>query len=107
MKLFFPLECTENLYKIGLMVKSKRLQSKLRQKDLALSLSISEQTVRKIEGGDPVVELRSFMLVLWHLGLTQAVFQDVADIESTSQLRANDPHGSTRVRLKKPRSDDF
>jgi transcriptional regulator with XRE-family HTH domain len=107
MKRFFPLECAESLYRIGLMVKSKRLQSKLRQKDLALSLSISEQTVRKIEGGDPIVELRSFMLVLWHLGLTQAVFQNLTDVESSSQLQANDPHGSQRVRLIKPKSDEF
>ncbi|WP_299835642.1 hypothetical protein [Pseudomonas sp.] len=43
----------------------------------------------------------------WHLGLTQAIFQNLTDVESSSQLQANDPHGSPRVRLTKPRSDDF
>ncbi|MGV8862858.1 MAG: transcriptional regulator [Pseudomonas sp.] len=106
MKSFFPLECADNLYRIGLLVKSRRLQSRLRQKDLALSLSISEQTVRKIEGGDPLVELRSFMMVLWQLGLTQEVFRSLDGIESSSQLQANDPHTPHRVRLAKPRRAD-
>jgi DNA-binding XRE family transcriptional regulator len=107
MKSFFPLECTDNLYRIGLLVKSRRLQARLRQKDLALALSISEQTVRKIEGGDPVVEVRSFMMVLWHLGLTQEVFRSLDGIESSSQLQANDPRAPHRVRLAKPQSEDF
>ncbi|WP_095196295.1 XRE family transcriptional regulator [Pseudomonas sp. Irchel 3A7] len=100
---FFPLECADSLYAIGLMVRRRRLQHKQRQKDLAMSLSMSERTLRKIEAGDPSVELRSFMLVLWHLGLIQEVFQNL-QTPSTS-LETFEPSSAKRVRLPKTRGD--
>jgi len=107
MNSFFPIECCETLRKIGLLIKSRRLQSRQRQKDLAKALSVSEQTLRKIEAGEPVVELRSFMLVVWQLGLVQEVFQDLAEIESRSQFIAHNPTLPKRVRLIKPKGGEF
>ncbi|MGH8386096.1 MAG: helix-turn-helix domain-containing protein [Pseudomonas sp.] len=101
---FFPIECADSLYSIGLLVKRRRLQHKQRQKDLALSLSMSERTLRKIEAGDPSVELRSFMLVLWHLGLTQEVFQNI-QMAATTSNEAFVPHSAQRVRLPKAKGD--
>ncbi|AWY41803.1 XRE family transcriptional regulator [Pseudomonas putida] len=101
---FFPLECADSLYSIGLLVKQRRLQHKQRQKDLAASLSMSERTVRKIEAGDPSVELRSFMLVLWQLGLVQEVFQNL-QAKPITVLNAFDSSNARRVRLPKARED--
>lgn len=101
---FFPLECADSLYSIGLLVKQRRLQHKQRQKDLAASLSMSERTVRKIEAGDPSVELRSFMLVLWQLGLIQEVFQNL-EAAPNSLLDTLDSSSARRVRLPKARED--
>lgn len=101
---FFPLECADGLHTIGLLVKQRRLQHKQRQKDLAASLSMSERTVRKIEAGDPTVELRSFMLVLWQLGLVQEVFQNL-QATPTSLLSTFDSSNARRVRLPKARED--
>ncbi|UVL83719.1 transcriptional regulator [Pseudomonas sp. B21-028] len=101
---FFPIECADSLHAIGVLVKSRRLQSRQRQKDLAASLAVSERTVRKIEAGDPSVELRSFMLVLWQLGLTQEVFQSRQQIEASSLASVQAPH-KTRVRLAGAKGD--
>lgn len=97
---YFPLECADSLLAIGVLVKQRRLQHKQRQKDLAHSLSMSERTVRKIEAGDASVELRSFMLVLWHLGLIDEVFHDFRQRNATLE-----PPASQRVRLPRLKGD--
>lgn len=102
---FFPIECADRLHAIGLLVKSRRLQSRQRQKDLALSVSISERTLRKIEAGDASVELRSFMLVLWHLGLTVDIFQTIDTRELASRSPAHDVRLAQRVRLPRPKGE--
>ncbi|UZE17720.1 transcriptional regulator [Pseudomonas sp. B21-054] len=101
---FFPIECADSLLAIGSLVKNRRLQNRQRQKDLAASLAISERTVRKIEAGDPSVELRSFMLVLWQLGLTQEVFQSRQQIE-VSSLASAQASRNARVRLASAKGD--
>ncbi|MCL6704980.1 transcriptional regulator [Pseudomonas sp. T1.Ur] len=101
---FFPIDCADNLQAIGSLVKSRRLGNRQRQKDLAASLAISERTVRKIEAGDPSVELRSFMLVLWQLGLTQEVFQSRQHIEALSVTSAQASRNA-RVRLASAKGD--
>lgn len=101
---FFPLECADSLYAIGLMVRHRRLQLKQRQKDLAMSLSMSERTLRKIEAGDPSVELRSFMLVLWHLGLIREVFQNL-QLPANTLLETFESSSAKRVRLPKAKGD--
>ncbi|BBP67672.1 hypothetical protein PHLH5_52130 [Pseudomonas sp. Cab53] len=54
--------------------------------------------MRKIEAGDPTVELRSFMLVLWQLGLIQEVFQSRQQLEASSLVSTQAPRNA-RVRL--------
>jgi transcriptional regulator with XRE-family HTH domain len=114
MSSYFPVLCSDALAKIGLLVKARRLALGLRQSDLKALLGVSEHTVRKIENGSELVDLRSFMLVLWRLGLTDTVFASLDGIEDTSQITLftppEDKHtsiASRRVRLAKPKPEDF
>jgi len=111
---FFPVSCADTLEKIGLLVKSRRLALGLRQADFKSSLGISEHTLRKIENGSALVDLRSFMLVLWRLGINETVFHSLEGIETTSQVAryvtdedAYQSIASKRVRLPKPKAEDF
>jgi hypothetical protein len=61
---------------------------------------VSAGTLGKIEAGDPVVELRTFMLVLWHLGLLSEIFNDLS-ISKASELP------SQRVRIKRVTEENF
>ncbi|BBP79504.1 transcriptional regulator [Pseudomonas gingeri NCPPB 3146 = LMG 5327] len=114
MKAFFPVGCSDTLSKIGLLVKARRLDLGLRQSDFRSSLGISEHTLRKIENGSELVDLRSFMLVLWRLGINEMIFGSLEGIEGTSQITRyvtdEDNHASLasrRVRLSKPKAEDF
>ena len=111
---FFPVGCSDTLSKIGLLVKAKRLDMGLRQSDFKSNLGISEHTLRKIENGSEQVDLRSFMLVLWRLGINEMIFGALDGIENTSQITkyATDEGrhtslSSKRVRLSKPKAQDF
>jgi len=114
MKDFFPVGCSDTLGKIGLLVKARRLDQGLRQSDFKSSLGISELTLRKIENGSPNVDLRSFMLVLWRLGINEQIFSSLEGIETTSQIRRYTTQDDVRkslalkrVRLSKPKAEDF
>lgn len=98
---FFPLDCSESLIKIGLMAKKRRQERGLRQKDLAKLVGVSAGTLGKIEAGDPVVELRTFMLVLWHLGLLSEIFNDMPINKTPPELP------SQRVRIKRVTEGNF
>ncbi|HDS1733353.1 helix-turn-helix domain-containing protein [Pseudomonas sp. BP8] len=111
---FFPVACADTLGKIGLLVKARRLSLGLRQADLKAAIGISAHTLRKIEGGSELVDLRSFMLVLWRLGLTEQVFASMQGIENTSEITRYANHdgahqslASKRVRLAKAKPEDF
>lgn len=111
---FFPVACSDTLSKIGLLVKARRLSLGLRQADLKTAIGISAHSLRKIESGSELVDLRSFMLVLWRLGITEQVFTSVKDIENTSEITrySNDGNAhlsiaSKRVRLAKSKPEDF
>ncbi|MDE1167940.1 MAG: helix-turn-helix domain-containing protein [Pseudomonas sp.] len=111
---FFPVTCADTLSKIGLLVKARRLALGLRQKDLKSAIGTSAHTLRKIESGSELVDLRSFMLVLWRLGITDVVFASMEGIERTSQITRycddQNPHASIaskRVRLAKSKPGDF
>ena len=65
---YFPLDCSEKLDRIGLLVKQRRLELKMRQCDLASSVGVSNPTIGRIEAGERRVELATFMHVLWQLG---------------------------------------
>jgi DNA-binding XRE family transcriptional regulator len=100
MTTFLPLDCSESLIKIGLLTKKRRQERGFRQKDLAKLVGVSAGTLGKIEAGDPVVELRTFMLVLWHLGLLSEIFNDLS-ISKASELP------SQRVRIKRVTEENF
>ena len=111
---FFPVACAVKLSKIGLLVRARRLASGIRQSDLKATLGVSEHTLRKIESGSERVDLRSFMLVLWKLGLTETVFASLDGIEKTSEITRFVDEGEShhaiatkRVRLPKSRPEDF
>ncbi|RON10703.1 XRE family transcriptional regulator [Pseudomonas brassicacearum] len=101
MSTFFPLDCSESLVSIGLLAKKRRQERGMRQKDLAKQVGVATGTLGKIEAGEAVVELRTFMLVLWHLGLLSEVFNDTlinkAPAESSKQ----------RVRMKRVTEASF
>lgn len=114
MDAFFPVICAEKLSRIGLLVKARRLALGVRQSDLKVTLGVSEHTLRKIEGGSELVDLRSFMLVLWRLGITETVFASLDGIEKSSEItrffeegESSQAIASKRVRLPKPRPEDF
>lgn len=114
MKNFFPVVCADSLNKVGLLVKARRLSLGLRQTDLKTAIGVSEHTVRKIESGSELVDLRSFMLVLWRLGITERVFASLEGIENASEITryADDDASpqsiaSKRVRLAKPKPEAF
>lgn len=111
---FFPIACADRLSKIGLLVKARRLALGIRQSDLKVALGVSAHTLRKIENGSELVDLRSFMLVLWKLGITETVFASLDGIEKTSEITrfidAGESHhgiATKRVRLPKSRPEDF
>lgn len=97
----FPLACADRLEKIGLLVKTRRLEQKIRQKDLAAQTGLSTTTLGKIESGTPSVEIRSYMTALWHLGLLDDAFRDPG--VPTVAPRATEH----RVRLRKVSEEDF
>lgn len=111
---FFPVACADKLNKIGLLVKAKRLALGIRQSDIKATIGVSQHTLRKIEGGSELVDLRSFMLVLWKLGITETVFASLDGIEKTSEItrftvKGESHHGiaTKRVRLPKSKPEDF
>ncbi|MBN3469898.1 helix-turn-helix transcriptional regulator [Pseudomonas savastanoi pv. phaseolicola] len=107
MKAFFPVQCSDTLLRIALLVKQARLQQGVRQVDLAERLGISLRTFRRIEAdGADGVSLRDFMLVVWGLGVSERLFQGLRDDESFSveQLEAAD---RKRVRLPRSKPEDF
>ena len=111
---FFPVGCADTLCKVGLLVKARRLALGLRQADLKAAIDVSPHTLRKIEGGSELVDLRSFMLVLWRLGISDTVFASLEGLENSSQItrfsQADDPHegiAARRVRLAKPKPEAF
>lgn len=97
----FPLACADRLEKIGLLVKTRRLEQKIRQKDLAAQTGLSTTTLGKIESGTPSVEIRSYMTALWHLGLLDDAFQNPG--VPTVAPRTTEH----RVRLRKVSEEDF
>lgn len=114
MEEFFPVACSDSLSRIGLLVKARRLSLGLRQADLKQAIGISAHTLRKIESGSEFVDLRSFMLVLWRLGVTETVFASLEGIESRSEItrhtakeNAYQNIASRRVRLAKTKPEDF
>jgi transcriptional regulator with XRE-family HTH domain len=111
---FFPVACSDALGKIGLLVKARRLALGIRQADFKASLGVSPHTLRKIETGSELVDLRSFMLVLWRLGISETVFASLDGMEKALQItryaedeKTHQSLATRRVRLAKPKREDF
>ncbi|MFB4393023.1 MULTISPECIES: helix-turn-helix domain-containing protein [unclassified Pseudomonas] len=86
---------------IGLLIKTRRLERKIRQKDLAEQTGLSTTTLGKIEAGAPNVEMRGYMTALWHLGLLDEAFQSLS-------VPSPAPYATEhRVRLKRFSEEDF
>lgn len=106
MKKFFPVDCSETLRRIGLLVKAARLNQGIRQVDVITRLGVGEKQLRRIEAGDPAVNVRDFMLVLWNLGLSDHIFRALKD-ESISYTEMRNSTAGRRVRLKSSPDEDF
>lgn len=111
---YFPVACADTLSKIGLLVKARRLALGLRQADIKAAIDVSAHTLRKIESGSELVDLRSFMLVLWRLGISDTVFSSLEGLEKSSQVtlltQSDDVLqgiAARRVRLAKPKPEEF
>lgn len=98
---YFPLECKELIDSIALIVKEKRLDTRMRQSDLAERVGISVSTVRKIEAGDRGVELGTMLHVLWQLG----ALKDVMAVDRAQLQKSG--LSARRVRLTSVDKDDF
>ncbi|GAB3370498.1 helix-turn-helix domain-containing protein [Azotobacter armeniacus] len=96
---FFPLECRKILENIGTRIRRKRLESRMRQADLARNIGVSAPTIGRIEAGDRKVETGTLLLVLWQLGLLDELIGKVPPPPAETTQR--------RVRLGKPKQDEF
>jgi transcriptional regulator with XRE-family HTH domain len=106
MSQFFPVDCSATLQRIGLLVKASRLDQGIRQLDVVSRLGVPEKVVRRIEKGDPAVSVRSLMLVLWNLGLTEKVFHSMEGT-SISFLALQEDTDGRRVRPRRIKAEDF
>lgn len=106
MKQFFPVDCSDTLRRIGLLVKATRLSQGIRQVDVISRLGVGEKQLRRIESGDPAVNVRDFMLVLWNLGLSDRIFHTLKD-DSISYTEMQNSTAGRRVRLKNSADEDF
>ncbi|KTS97003.1 hypothetical protein [Pseudomonas parafulva] len=111
---FFPVACADMLARVGMLVKAQRLALGIRQADIKAAIGISPHLLRKVEQGSPHVDLRSFMLVLWRLGINDTVFRTLEDVEHSAQMARfvqleDDPEllSARRVRLPKPKPEAF
>jgi transcriptional regulator with XRE-family HTH domain len=98
---YFPLRCKEAIDSIALVIKEKRLSSKVRQSDVAERVGVSVSTIRKIEAGDRNVEWGTVLHVLWQLG----VLEDVIAVDREQLLKTD--LSSRRVRLPSFDKEDF
>lgn len=103
---YFPVDCEATLQRIGLMVKTARLKQGLRQLDVATRFGVPEKFVRRIEQGDPSVNARSLMLVLWGLGLMESIFRSPYDSPVPYSVLREDVIGR-RVRHRKAKPESF
>lgn len=98
---YFPLECKELIDSIALIIREKRLDTRMRQSDLAEQVGVSISTIRKIEAGERGVELGTMLHVLWQIGaLKQVIAVDRARWQG-AELPAR------RVRLPSFDKEDF
>ncbi len=103
---FFPVDCSATLQRIGLLIKANRLAQNIRQLDVVSRLGVPEKVLRRIEKGDPSVNVGAWMLVLWNLGLMDQVFRP-ADETSISVLALKEDTTGRRARVRRAKAEDF
>jgi len=103
---YFPVDCSASLQRIGLLIKSARLEQGIRQLDVVSRLGVPEKVIRRIERGDPAVSVRSLMLVLWNLGLMEKVFRSFEGSPISFSELKEDTRGR-RVRQRRAKAEDF
>lgn len=107
MKDFLPVQCTEILHSISLLVKQARLDQGLRQIDLSERAGTSPRTVRRIEAGDANgVALGDFLMILWTLGISDRAFGGLS-AELTPALKSGETISKKRVRVRSMKEEDF
>lgn len=107
MKGFIPVQCTDILHSISLLVKQARLEQGLRQIDLSERAGTSPRTVRRIEAGDANgVALADFLMILWTLGISDRAFRGLG-AELTPALKSGETISKKRVRLRSLKAEDF
>jgi len=107
MKDFLPVQCTEIMHSVALLVKQARLEQGLRQIDLSERTGSSSRTVRRIEAGDANgVALGDFLMILWTLGISDRVFRGLSS-ELTSTLKSEETISKKRVRIRSMKEEDF
>ncbi|MEE1923218.1 helix-turn-helix transcriptional regulator [Pseudomonas sp. 148P] len=103
---FFPVDCSASLQRMGLLIKSARLEQGVRQLDVVSRLGVPEKVIRRIERGDPSVSVRSLMLVLWKLGLMERVFYSFEGSSISFSAMKEDTRGR-RVRQRRAKVEGF
>lgn len=107
MKDFLPVQCTDILHSIALLVRQARLEQGLRQIDLSERTGSSPRTVRRIEAGDANgVALGDFLMILWTLGISDRAFRGLSS-ELTPMLKSEAIIGKKRVRIRSTKAEDF
>lgn len=92
-----PTLAAERLRQWGAVVRQQRLRQNLRCRDLAQRIDISEQTLQRIEAGDPSVQAASFLGALLAVG----VFDVLLPLPPTELW-----HGADRQRARQAKADD-
>lgn len=103
---YFPVDCSASLQRMGLLIKSARLEQGIRQQDVVTHLGVPEKVIRRIERGDPSVNVRSLMLVLWRLGLMEKVFCSFEGSPISFSELKEDTRGR-RVRQRRVKAEAF
>lgn len=107
MKDFLPVQCTEILHNVSLLVKQARLEQGLRQIDLSEKAGSSPRTVRRIEAGNANgVALGDFLMILWTLGISDRAFGGLS-AELTPAFKSGETISKKRVRIRSMKAEDF
>jgi transcriptional regulator with XRE-family HTH domain len=67
----FPLDCTSALKRLGSAIRVARLRRSLPLAEVAKRCMVTAPTLRKVERGDPSVNLGAVVTVLWLFGMQE------------------------------------
>ena len=66
-----PLEVADICHRLGVRIRTARLQRKWRQQDVVERTGYSRSTVLNVEKGDPKTALGIYLHILWLMGLAR------------------------------------